>query len=111
MRVKESWLIQALGGTRRSKKCLRCVEGRPGDFDLWVQCRTVQGLYDGACANCKRQEKGLHCTLSKAFMQEETEAEKYSQSKDRAESAEVERTVPASSKDRTCKYTKGYFNG
>lgn len=61
-RLVESWAIQALGTTRR-KACGPCSEGK----GIYKDCRTVKGLLDGVCGNCKRRERCGECNHSEVW--------------------------------------------
>jgi hypothetical protein len=61
-RLIESFVIQALGTTRR-KVCDPCAEGK----GIYKQCRTREGFFGGACGNCKRRERCGECNFSDVF--------------------------------------------
>ena len=109
-RVQKSWLIQALGNTRRSNVCNRCDISTDNDMDLWLKCRTVKTLYDGACGNCKRQEKSSKCSLASTYEAEITAEKKWDAAEDKALASSVHEHSNADRK-RTCFKDSGYFNG
>ena len=73
IRFKESFLVQALGTSRR-KKCTRCERNLAGC--IWVQCRTTPLLFGGCCGNCKRLEKATECKFSDVYKDLHKEADK-----------------------------------
>ena len=70
-RLVESWAIQALGTTRR-KICDPCKAGK----GIYKDCRTVNGLLDGVCGNCKRRERCGECNHSEVFKEALREQQK-----------------------------------
>ena len=63
-RLIESFVIQALGATRR-KVCKACKAGK----GMYKQCRTAGDLFDGVCGNCKRRERCGECEYSAVYQE------------------------------------------
>ena len=92
--------------------CNRCSSStaHSDDYDMWLKCRTVKGLYDGVCGNCKRQEKGCKCSLASIYEAEITAEKKWDDAEDKALVANThKRRDPL--KGRTAFKESGYFNG
>ena len=66
-----AWVIQSWG-ERAEQACTNCASGK----GIFVDCRTYGGLFDGACANCKKRDHGARCSLSNAFKKAAEEREK-----------------------------------
>jgi hypothetical protein len=61
-RLVAAWVIQAFGEVSNSM-CTNCTEGK----GIFVECRTLKGLADGACGNCKKRDHSARCSLSNGF--------------------------------------------
>jgi hypothetical protein len=57
--------------------CKQCEESKFKAEKDWpvpyLKCRTIDGLFGGACSNCKRQDKGVLCSLTKANIEKDTQ--------------------------------------
>jgi hypothetical protein len=61
-RLVAAWVIQAYG-VDMDEPCTNCAEGK----GIFVDCRTLKGLADGACGNCKKRDHNARCSHSNAF--------------------------------------------
>ena len=58
----ESWVIQAYGAIE-PRRCKRCTIDTKDDElpNGYLECRTIDPVFEGCCGNCKRDEKGKQC--------------------------------------------------
>jgi hypothetical protein len=57
--VAEAFLAMSRGRVMTTK-CMKCVSGE----GIWEQCVVVDGLFDGACANCHAMSNDRDCTCT-----------------------------------------------
>jgi Protein of unknown function (DUF3716) len=61
-RLVAAWIIQAYG-VDMNEPCTNYAEGK----GIFVDCRTLKGLADGACGNYKKRDHSARCSHSNAF--------------------------------------------
>ena len=70
-RLVKAIIIQLLGG-ENEPACERCQDGKGPFFG----CRSIKSWGYGCCANCKKFDACVQCSVSDGFKQEQREAEK-----------------------------------
>ena|SRR5437763_2272713 len=70
-RLIKAVIIQLFGG-ENEEPCERCAEGKGPFFG----CRSIKSWGYGCCANCKKFDACVQCSVSDGFKQEQREAEK-----------------------------------
>ncbi len=58
----EAYIGQIVGNVNRPQ-CSHCTNGS----GVWASCITVEGYFNGSCANCHYNNEGVRCSFSKFF--------------------------------------------
>ena len=62
--IVASFIIQAYGGLHSDPctKCLKTADKASGHLERYMECRTLPGLFNGICGNCKRDNHAELCS-------------------------------------------------
>ena len=66
MKTKRATVYRSVGqcwGEDTAEDCTNCRDNK----GVFVNCRTLEGLLDGACGNYKKRDHGAQCSHSNAF--------------------------------------------